>query len=231
METLSLREAAQMTGCSPSSLLRHIKSGRLAATRSGDDGRVELRVARVDLLKARLLDSAEAQPAAPAPPALTALSPAPGQEIAVRPEGADSVPGLLYRELLMKHEQLLVQYGMVRVGGARLFEYKAEAEQTRVELEGARRELHEAEESRHAEVGELQGRLRRAELGLQERDEELRALRGKVRTLELAARNARSSESVERRFHAVMEKERAVDGLLRGTDRPPRRPRRSPSDH
>jgi len=231
MSTLSLPDAAQLAGCSPSDLLRHIKSGKLAATRSGGDGRVELRVGRADLVRSGLLDPAAVQPVPAVDSTSTALSPVRHDELTRRLEEGDFVPGLLYRELLMKHEQLLVQYGMVRVGGARLFEYKAEAEQTRSELDGARRQLRDFEESSHEEVADLQARLRRAELRLQERDEELRVLRSKLRTMELAARNATATESVERRFLDVMDKERAVEGL-RGDGEPgPRRTKRFPSDH
>jgi len=227
MDNLSLREAAQLTRCNPADLLRHIRSGRLAAIRSGDDGHRELRVARADLARAGLLEASGE--AAPGPvPAPRALAPVPaGAAIAPRGQADDHVPGLLYRELLMKHEQLLVQYGMVRVGGARLFEYKAEAERVRSELDAARRGLREAEERHQEELAAVQAELRRRELRLQERDEELRVARSRLKTMEVAARNASVSESIERKFLEVMDKERSVDDLLGR----PRRPRRSPSDH
>ena len=46
----------------------------------------------------------------------------------------DVVPLSLYNELLMKHEQILVQYGMIRAGGQKLLEYKADAESKAEEI-------------------------------------------------------------------------------------------------
>ena len=42
------------------------------------------------------------------------------------PQAQETVPLALFQELQMKHEQLLVQYGMVRVAGTRMMELRAE---------------------------------------------------------------------------------------------------------
>ena len=56
---------------------------------------------------------AEAQP--PAPPSQHP------------PRGQETIPIRLFEDLQMKHEQLLVQYGMVRAGGLRAMELQAHA--------------------------------------------------------------------------------------------------------
>jgi hypothetical protein len=132
----------------------------------------------------------------------------------------------------MKHEQLLVQYGMVRVGGARLYELKAEAEQRAAELGRVRGALRAAEKAHAESLAELRARLRRAELALQERETLIASLENKIRSLELVTRNAVTSESIEKRFLEVLDKEREVESLLLGAeaeaspaDPPPRRTR------
>jgi hypothetical protein len=145
----------------------------------------------------------------------------------VPPTAGEGVPLTLFRELLMKHEQLLVQYGMVRAGGARLFEYKADAETRARDLTRARQALREAESRHRREILELKAQLRRSELALQDRDTRISDLESKVRTLELLTRNAVTTESIERRFLEVLEKEREVEDLMFGADLPEGEPRPS----
>ena len=64
----------------------------------------------------------------PAAPAAVDRAPAP------LPPSHYSVPVTLFQELQMKHEQLLVQYGMVRVGGMRVLELRSELEAKKREL-------------------------------------------------------------------------------------------------
>ena len=121
------------------------------------------------------------------------------------------VPVDLYRELAMKHEQLLVQYGMVRVGGQKLMEFKADAERLEEEI-GEVRDAAKAERDRFAqEVGFLKKHLRQAELEIEERNQELSELREKVRVLELISRNAIMTESIEHQFLQVLDQRRALE--------------------
>ena len=55
--------------------------------------------------------------------------------LGTHPAVTDMVPGLLYRELMMKHEHLLVQYGMLRASGGRLYETRKEAQQQAAQAE------------------------------------------------------------------------------------------------
>ena len=112
----------------------------------------------------------------------------------------DVVPGLLYRELLMKHEHLLVQYGALRVSGQQLWEVRQESEQRAREARRAVEELEQVRNRHAREIGQLKSQLRRAALELAERDEEIRRLRLRVRELEIALRNAATAESIDTRF-------------------------------
>lgn len=224
MERLTLRQASERSGLSPSILLRYVRSGRLAAygtagaDAAGEDG---LRFSPADLEAAGL----------PRGHALEAR-PTPGVPVPAS-EAGEAVPLTLYRELLMKHEQLLVQYGMVRVGGARLYELKAEAEQRAAELGRVREALRAAEKAHREALAELRGRLRRSELALQERETRIASLENKIRGLELVTRNAVTTESIEKRFLEVLDKEREVESLLLGAEpaAPPPDPPRRRRDH
>jgi hypothetical protein len=221
MARLTLRQASERSGLSPSLLLRFIRSGRLAAYRQQGAGEEALRVSPRDLESAGL-------------PRGEALAARPSSDLPVpAASAAQGVPLTLYRELLMKHEQLLVQYGMVRVGGARLYELKAEAESKAAELGRMRGALRSAERRHGQALSELQARLRRAELALQERETRIAALESKIRGLELVTRNAVTTESIERRFLEVLEKEREVEDLLLGAEPAPPRPDPAPKtrDH
>jgi hypothetical protein len=123
----------------------------------------------------------------------------------------ESVPISLYQELQMKHEQLLVQYGMVRAAGTRMLELRAELEskqraldESRTRAEGLKRRLEE-------ETARLEGRLREAELEREGRGLEIAALKEKVRGLEMFTRNARTSASVEQQYREIMEQARRVE--------------------
>ena len=125
----------------------------------------------------------------------------------------EMVPVDLFRELAMKHEQLLVQYGMVRVGGQKLMEYKAEAERLDQELQAAR-DGAKIERDRFAqEVGFLKKHLRQAELEIEQRNQEIASLREKVRILELISRNAITTESIEHQFLRVLDKKLELEEM------------------
>jgi hypothetical protein len=129
------------------------------------------------------------------------------------PAARDAVPSSLFHELQLKHEQLLVQYGMVRAGGLRLLEWKAEAEASR---EAAAREREENEQTRQRllrEITDLRKRLRESELELEGRQLEITALREKLAALERSSPRAPDGKALERQLEALAEQHRRVDRL------------------
>jgi len=212
MERMTLREAAEQTSRSITTLRRYIRSGRLRAEKR--DGRFgpEYFVSHQDLRRAGLgPDSSEP----------------PGTALGMRAENAirratsslparqfdESVPMQLYQELQMKHEQLLVQYGMIRGSGVRLMELQADCESQQRELEASRRELRALREGSGDEAAGLRRELREARLELQGRALEISALHEKVQGLEMLTRNALTHETIERQFSDVMAQSRRVERI------------------
>jgi len=208
MGRMTLREAAERAGLSITTLRRYIRAGRLAADKR--DGRFgpEYTVSDEDLAGAGL----ELGPLA-APRALvrrtgsSALS-ASYEENSPAPL-RDFVPLSLFQELQMKHEQLLVQYGMVRAGGLRTMELQAELAARTQELEAARDSQRRLRRDAEAQAG----RLREASLELHGRSVEIDALREKVRALEMLTRNAVTTEAIDKQFRAVIDQTRRVQDL------------------
>jgi excisionase family DNA binding protein len=245
---LTLRQAAERTGLSATTLRRYIKSGRLRARLIPGRYGQEYVVDEADLASAgvpakhadgastsasgendTLAEGASAavssEAFAPASPATTSPTASPpraassadsatssnGIVSASNPsagglshvnghEMPDAVPGMLYRELLMKHEQLLVQYGAMRVGGQQLYEVRREAERKARQANEAVSKL-ERQRVRHAkEIGLLKSQVRQARLEVAEKEEELQRLRARVAQLEMGERNAARVEAIENRF-------------------------------
>ena len=227
MDKLTLRGAADRTGLSITTLRRYIRSGRLAAEMSPGRYGPEYYVSIEALGNAGLSTSNGSGTLArandPDDPVL------PGAPNGDRPSrsgsarGPDSflpeqilreaVPIDLYRELAMKHEQLLVQYGMVRVGGQRLMEYKAEAEQLAEALRRAEEQARQERDRHERDAGFLRKHLRQAELEIEEKNQEISALQEKLRLLELISRNAITTESIEEQFLQVFDKRRELEEL------------------
>ncbi len=113
----------------------------------------------------------------------------------------------------MKHEQLLVQYGMVRACGLRSMEVQAELESKRRELAGSRQEAARLRERFARETALLRRSLREAELEVQGRGLEIAALREKIRALELLTRTPAPPDAIERQFAQLGEQLRVVDRL------------------
>jgi hypothetical protein len=137
------------------------------------------------------------------------------------------VPVFLFQDLQLKHEQLLVQYGMVRAGGLRVLEMQAELDTRRREIDDAQAENTRVKERLAREAGDLRKRLREAELELEGRRIEAAALREKVRGLEMLTRNNVTNEEIDRQFSDVMAQMRRVDRLTAEAelnDPPPGRP-------
>jgi hypothetical protein len=216
MERLSLREAAVRTARSVTTLRRYVRGGRLAAEKLPGRFGPEYFVTWADLEAAGL--SANGTSAARPEPGGGALAilgagahpiPAAPLDRVLR----ETVPVSLFQDLQMKHEQLLVQYGMVRAGGLRVLEMQSELDARRHQLEESQAETARVKERVAREAGELRKRLREAELELEGRRVEAAALREKVRALEMLTRNSVTNEAIERQFADVMEQVRRVDLL------------------
>ncbi len=196
---MTLRLAAARTGLSATTLRRYIKAGRLRARlipgRYGPEYVVtddDLRAASINLA---------ARPPDPAPTALPNASLVPAAPAALALAAPpDAVSGLLYRELLMKHEHLLVQFGMLRVSGQQLYEVRREAERRAAEARQAAADLAAVRDRHAREIGALKARLRQAELEIAARDDENARLRGESRRLEIALRNAATASGIDEEY-------------------------------
>jgi hypothetical protein len=213
MDALTLREAAERTARSVTTLRRYIRSGRLEALKRPGRFGPEYFVSTQGLGEAGLaVDEESTRGLARA--ARAPLSPAPVRDAAPCGEG---VPLALYQELQMKHEQLLVQYGMMRAAGLAALERQDELASGRRQLADAREELSRLKAEMARELGRLRGELQRAELEHEGLSLENTALREKVRGLEMLTRNARTSESIDHQFRVIMEQARRVERLASGT--------------
>jgi hypothetical protein len=221
MERINLREAARRTARSVTTLRRYIRSGGLAADKLPGRFGPEYFVTDEQLAAAGLdaPDSGfvRSDPVASETTgsALVARSPS-SLSLASAPLDRvlrESVPISLFQDLQLKHEQLLVQYGMVRAGGLRLLDMQAELEVRRRQIEDAQAENSRVKERLAREAGELRKRLREAELELEGRRVETAALREKVRGLEMLTRNRVTNEEIDRQFSDVMKQTRRVDRL------------------
>ena len=124
MERMTLREAAQRTARSITTLRRYIRSGRLRAEKRFGRFGPEYFLSTRDLNEAGLEVERPERPAAL--PVADTESPAASTAVAPPATAAAGVPIPLFQELQMKHEQLLVQYGMIRAGGMRAMELSTE---------------------------------------------------------------------------------------------------------
>jgi hypothetical protein len=221
MERINLREAAKRTARSVTTLRRYIRSGSLAADKLPGRFGPEYFVTAEQLTLAGLSTtgpgaaSADAAPLAAPGSALARRSPS-ALSVASAPLDRvlrESVPISLFQDLQLKHEQLLVQYGMVRAGGLRVLDMQAELETRRRQIEDAQAENTRVKERLAREAGDLRKRLREAELELEAKRIESSALREKVRGLEMLTRNRVTNEEIDRQFSDVMEQMRRVDRL------------------
>jgi hypothetical protein len=235
MERINLRVAAQQTARSVTTLRRYIRSGRLIADklpgRFGPEYFVtaeQLKSAGLDATDPESVSGGHASPEA-AGSAMVARS-APSLSRTADPLDRvlrESVPVFLFQDLQLKHEQLLVQYGMVRAGGLRVLEMQTELEARRRQIDDAQAENLRVKERLAREAGDLRKRLREAELELEGRRIEAAALREKVRALEMLTRNSVTNEEIDRQFSDVMEQMRRVERLTAEAevnDAPPARP-------
>lgn len=201
LETMTLRDAAKRTARSVTTLRRYIRSGKLKAEKRLGRFGPEYFVTAQQLGDAGLEIQQPSQLVAGA-----------GAPLASQPPLAHyAVPVSLFQELQMKHEQLLVQYGMVRVGGMRVMELRAELDSKRRELAASETRVRELTRRFNEETERLKSTLRRVEFEHEGRGLEVGALREKVRALEMLTRNSTRTESIEQQFSEVLDQIRKVD--------------------
>jgi len=210
---MTLREAAQRTARSITTLRRYIRSGRLrAAKRVGRFG-PEYFVSEQDLADAELDTGPSAAGSALPARVNTGAIATTGGSLPARRSNRESVPLTLYQDLQMKHEQLLVQYGMVRAGGLRVMELQSQLDAKRKNHQEATEELGQVREKLRRDTETLERSLREARLELEGRSIEIAALKEKVKGLELVTRNAVTTEAIEKQFSEVMQQSRKVERL------------------
>src|SRR5258706_7255238 len=167
MTHLTIREAAQLIGRTSATVRRYIRSGRLPAGKETGKFGEEYRIRREDLL-ALGLPSAPSD--LPARIEVERTSPVPAETVMTQ------VPVALYNELLMKHERILVQYGMIRAGGQKLLENKADAEGKADELRRAQERYQVLRAKAVKEIGLLRRHLRQARIEIEDRNIEITLL-------------------------------------------------------
>ncbi len=209
MTTLTIRQASEVVGRAPATIRRYIKSGRLPAAKDQGKFGEEFRIRMEDL---QGLGLAKAEPPTPSP-----VSAQPGGDLPVRwsqaaspltaPAAEPGIPRDLYAELVMKHERLLVQYGMVRAGGVKLLEARAELEAKDSLLAEREREIREIKERSERDIGFLQNHLRQAEIEIEDRNIEIALLQEKLRRLEIAAVGAEAVRSFDDEVRSMQERE------------------------
>jgi len=208
MVTMTLREAAGRTSRSVTTLRRYIRSGRLVAEKRRGRFGPEYFVSEQALADAGLQNDPAVEPSG-----LARRSTAP----LVGPDHGDpggvSVPVSLFQELQMKHEQLLVQYGMMRVGGMRVLELRSELATKQRDLEASEERISGLRRKFRDETARLKQLLRRVELEQEGRGLEIAALREKVRGLEMLTRNSTTDATIEKQFSEVMEQMRRIDRM------------------
>lgn len=228
MDRMNLREAAQRTCRSVTTLRRYIRSGRLHAEKQ--DGRYgpEYFVRTADLLEAGLFVDGPAGGRG-AEPESGALERRPaGRLAAPATTPSDAVPTMLYQELLLKHEQLLVQYGMMRAGGMRAIELRDQLDERTAEVERRTEELRAMRARRDADVAALEKAVREANFELEGRALEIAALQEKVRALELLTRNQVTNESIDDQYRNLVRQLHRVERHASGTRQTTPKPRPRP---
>ena len=205
MERMTLREAAQHTARSITTLRRYIRSGRLHAEKRFGRFGPEYYLSANNLMEAGLSveqPSGADLPASPNP-GVTALATTVAQQ-----QIATAVPISLFQELQMKHEQLLVQYGMIRAAGMRSMDVQNR-------LNRAQAKLVKLQEGRgRGGRDEALGReLREAHLELEGRALEILALKEKVRGLEMLTRNEITNETIDKQFAEIVDQSKRLQRL------------------
>jgi excisionase family DNA binding protein len=211
MTHLTIREASQLIGRTSATIRRYIRSGRLAAEKQAGKFGEEYRIRREDLLG---LGFSPSDPPVPSESALVKAAPA-----SLAPP-IDGVPISLYNELLMKHEQILVQYGMIRAGGQKLLEYKADAEAKTAAIEREKERYQSLRQRAVKEIGFLRKRLREMEMRLEEQRIEIALLQEKGRRIDPSGPASSPGGSFEATLMEIKDQERAIAELAAEEPRP-----------
>src|SRR5256712_4180434 len=197
---LTIREASQLIGRTPATVRRYIRSGRLKADKEIGKFGEEYKIRREDLLALGF----------PAPTELPARVEPTLPSVREREQREALVPAALFNDLLMKHEQLLVQYGMIRAGGQKLLEFKAAAEAGEEELQKAEERYQALRARAIREIQVLRQHLREAEIEVEERHIEITLLQEKIKRLDMAAAHAASVDTFDKSVVEIRQKERDI---------------------
>jgi excisionase family DNA binding protein len=204
MTHLTIREASQLIGRTPATVRRYIRSGRLPALKEIGKFGEEYKILRDDLLALGLSPSSSDLPVKV------------DEDTAIAPRSAvpqDSVSIALYNELLMKHEQILVQYGMIRAGGQKLLEFKADAEAKAEELIHSQERYQALRTRALREIDLLRKQVRQARVEIEDRNIEIALLQEKIKRLEMTAPVQISKDHFDAQVAEIREKERAIAKL------------------
>ena len=210
MALLTIREAARLIARTPATIRRYIRSGRLPADKRVGKFGEEYTLRREDLLAlgvpvgdgetgtglARTGTPPEPSPAGASAPLATPVE--------------TLVPISLYNELLMKHEQMLVQYGMIRAGGQKLLEYKAQSEEKEDLLRQADERYQALRARALKEIRFLRKHLRQAEIEVEDRNIEIVILQEKIKRLEKVASDAATADTFDRKVADIRDKEMEI---------------------
>ncbi len=207
METVTIKEAAKISGISATTIRRYIKAGRLNAVLSRGRYGQEYRISLDDLKACGLKVD-------PSLPSETIKNDNGNSLEKISYYLQDIVPLSLYQELSLKHEQLLVQYGMIRAGGKRFIELKTESELKEKIIEEKEAEIRELIDRHRHEVEFLKKHLRKAELEIEDKNSKIRELKDKLNLMELLSRNAVTSENIEKQFLEIYTKQQEIRSLI-----------------
>ena len=196
MEQYTIKEAARISGISATTIRRYIKAGKLNGTLSRGRYGPEYKISPDDLKAIGLELNSLLPPQKMRNNHGTSLE-------EINHYLQDLVPISLYQELTLKHEQLLVQYGMIRAGGRRFMEMKTESELKDQIIEEKEAEIRELIDRHRNEVEFLKKHLRKAELEIEEKNSRIREFKDKVNFLELLSRNAITTENIEKQFKSI----------------------------
>jgi excisionase family DNA binding protein len=197
---LTIREASRLIGRTSATVRRYIRSGRLKADKEIGKFGEEYKIRREDLLA--LGFSADQELPVPVTAAAPAVRETAPKEV--------MVPSSLYNELFLKHEQLLVQYGMIRAGGQKLFEYKAIAETREDDLRKAEDRYQALRSRALKEIQFLRKHLREAEIEVEEHNIEITLMQEKMKRLEAAAAHAATVDTFDKSLVEIRQKERQI---------------------
>lgn len=226
MERMTLREAAQHTARSITTLRRYIRSGRLHAEKRFGRFGPEYYLSAQNLREAGL--SVE-RPVGGDLAIVANLAAPPAPTRATQEALASSVPICLYQELQMKHEQLLVQYGMIRAAGMRSMDLHRRLDRAQAKLAKLQERRSLEGRARGQQDEQLGRQLREAHLELEGRALEILALKEKIRGLEMLTRNEITNETIDKQFSEVVDQSKRLQRLRSPAAGRPR-PAKSPDD-